>query len=91
MQKQTWPGYVAITVIFGILLLLKLSHFWEISWWWVLLPVWFPVAALIFGLLCFAIAHGFAQYRKRQQFVNRLGKKLSDVGRKTPKQNQKSD
>lgn len=36
---------------------LKLTHYIDWSWWWVLSPLWIPVAIVTLGLLFFLILY----------------------------------
>jgi hypothetical protein len=38
------------TVLFFILLTLKLTHYIDWSWWWITAPLWFPAAIVLIVL-----------------------------------------
>jgi len=70
--------------LLGLLFIaLKLTHFIDWSWAWVLAPLWFPAAA-VFGLalailLCYAACEGIGWLAKRAwSAVGRLFDRLED-------------
>jgi hypothetical protein len=53
----SWAGFA-----FVVLLVLKLAHVVDISWWWITLPLWFApamiVATLVFCLVILVVIIG---------------------------------
>lgn len=41
-----------LTIVFVVL---KLTHTIDLSWWWVLAPVWIPIGIFLIGLIIFII------------------------------------
>ena len=52
VQLGSFPTLLAIAFI-----VLKLCNVIAWSWWWVLAPLWIPVAVVILGLLFFLILY----------------------------------
>ena len=56
MKKNSSLGFT--TLLFLILLFLKLGQFGEVanwSWWWVTAPLWIPISILFIAVLIYAI------------------------------------
>jgi hypothetical protein len=55
-------GITFLGVLFIVFLVLKLTHYIDWSWWWVLAPIWVaPVLALIFfigSMIAYMIKRG---------------------------------
>ena len=41
-----------LTIVF---IVLKLTHYIDWSWWWILSPLWIPIAIIFLLALCWAI------------------------------------
>ena len=52
------PPLVVITIV---LVILKLTHVWDISWWWVFAPLWLPLTVAVGLMLSFLLIIIFAQ------------------------------
>ena len=52
------PSLVVITIV---LVVLKLTHVWDISWWWVFAPLWLPLTVAVGLMLSFLLIIIFAQ------------------------------
>lgn len=49
---------------------LKLTHYIDWSWWWVLGPIWMPTAAGLVLLVCIYIIAAVADYLKGKEEGN---------------------
>ncbi len=49
-----------LTVMTLVLLILKVTHVWDISWWWVFAPIWLPLTVAVGLMLLFLLIIIFA-------------------------------
>jgi hypothetical protein len=62
MANETTKSLVGFGDLLGILFMgLKLTHFIDWSWWWVLAPIWLPVSILLVVLAIILIIAGIVQ------------------------------
>ena len=59
-KKSKTSGGISFASLLAIaFIVLKLTHYINWSWWWVLSPLWIPVALVILGFPVFVLIHVF--------------------------------
>jgi hypothetical protein len=69
-------------VLLIIFIILKLTNNLDWSWWWVLSPMWIPIALIIIVVLVSALVHSTKSYRGqaiRGVKKSRFQQKLEDL------------
>jgi hypothetical protein len=57
MKKNTTKNNMSlIQILLIVFIILKLTHNIDWSWWWVLSPLWLPIAGVVAILGCVALA-----------------------------------
>ncbi len=56
MRSGSTGGITVFSAVFIVLLVLKLTHFIDWSWWWVTVPLWGPLALVVAVLLLLGLA-----------------------------------
>jgi len=54
-RSAIFRGLAGCAILLPLLIILKLAGGIGWSWWWVLVPLWIPVAALLAFLAAFAV------------------------------------
>lgn len=58
-------GFASLLLLAFIIL--KLTHYIDWSWWWVLSPFWIPIALICFILLVYLLAAGSRSVRQQNK------------------------
>lgn len=54
-RQSTTPHVGFLSILFLVLLVLKLCKVIDWSWWWVTAPLWIPIGILIICLIAYLI------------------------------------
>lgn len=57
MTEIKYTGPSSCTLLTLLFVGLKLTGNIDWSWWWVLSPIWLPIAVLLFVLICLFVAN----------------------------------
>jgi len=59
MSKKSSGGISFFSLLTLLFIGLKLVKVIDWSWWWVLAPVWMPIALLVLAIVFIALVHAF--------------------------------
>jgi hypothetical protein len=65
MSKETNGGTNITGILLIIFIILKLTHNIDWSWWWVLSPLWIPIAGILAVVILTALIVGIMEAFKR--------------------------
>jgi hypothetical protein len=65
MSKETNGGTNITGILLIIFIVLKLTHNIDWSWWWVLSPLWIPIAGILAVVILTALIVGIMEAFKR--------------------------
>jgi len=65
MSEETNGGTNITGILLIIFIVLKLTHNIDWSWWWVLSPLWIPIAGILAVVILTALIVGIMEAFKR--------------------------